>query len=107
MAAITRAEIETQWQNAVDILEKTRVFADGTVGIDNELDTLYSSLRGDVTPDRLSAAGEEYRRGLSDLLDPSRVRDFLDPILREYANRIITTFGAGYETLDNLMTALL
>jgi len=104
----TEAEIRTQWVNAVDILEKHRVYADATVATAGELDVLIQSIEGTYTPDLVSAV-QRFRAGLSDLISPATAREFLLPILFEYQKIIDasnTDFGGGYDDPDRIMKAL-
>lgn len=84
MATPTEAEVTTQLQNAAHVVEETREFgqtdATNLLGL---LDTLEQSLEGEHVAD-LAAAASAYRRGFSDLLTPSRVRSFLDPVFRQW-----------------------
>ena len=113
-APITEAELIGQWKAAVDIMETFRVHADDTlVKADGtgKLAILEDAVSGEFTPAALTAAADSFRGGLSALLDPSVVREFIDPILFEYG-RIIDqdvggdTFGGGYATPDLILESL-
>jgi len=108
----TEAEVQTQWTNAIDVLESFRVHADDTQAVAaGKLDVLEQSLEGDFTPAGIGSAAANFRSGLSGLIDPSVVREFLDPILFEYAKVISNdaggdTFGGGYTTTDEILQAM-
>lgn len=99
----TEAEVIAQWKAAVDLLENTRNYADGTVApAAGLLDVLEQSLEGNYTPDALAGAGRRFRAGLSSLVSPARVQEFLTPLLFEYGGVI----GSGYRDTSRLMRAL-
>ncbi len=101
----TEAEIQTQWRNSIDLIEQTRVYADATVaGGGGLLDTLLQALEGEYTPSELANAAQRYRAGLSSLVEPARVLEFLTPIIFEYGN--ILSEGSGYGDTGTLMQAL-
>ena len=110
--AASEANLQTQWQNAVDILEKTRVFADGLAADSGELEVLENSVDGEFTPRALTEFAANYRADLSDLLSPSRVLEALEPIIREYGNIIATSttngegFGGHYTDIGELHQAI-
>ena len=79
----TESEIQTQWRNAVDILEQTRNFVDDTMAADaGPFDVLLKSLEGDYTPADLAAAVNRYRAGFSALIEPGTVLSFLTAVAR-------------------------
>jgi hypothetical protein len=100
----TETELQTQWRNCVDILEKTRVHADGLAAASGELDVLEKSLEGEYTPAALSAFSQSFRAGLSSLVDPGRALEALNPILFEYGK--LMSEGSGYRDTGSLMRAL-
>lgn len=101
----SETEIQTQWRNSVAILEDTREFSDDTAAVAGGLlDVLEQSLEGQYTPSGLANAAVRFRAGLSDLADPSRALEFLEPILYEYGN--ILSEGSGYQDVQSLMRAL-
>lgn len=103
--APTEAEIQTQWRNGVDLLEQTRSYADtSVVGAGGILDVLMQSLEGEFTPESIASAASSFRAGLSSLVDPSRVQEFLSPMIFEYAAHL--GFGGGYTNVSSLMRAL-
>lgn len=82
----TLAEIQTQWRAIVDMLEDLRNHVDGTIaGAGGQLDVLMQSLEGEYTPSRVANAAARLRAALSSTIEPARVREFLDPVLLEYA----------------------
>ena len=115
MAALTDTEIQTQWKNAVDILEKTRAFIDGTLfDEDAEFDVLTQSARGDFLPDMILRFQQTYRSAMSGLISPAMVQEVLSPVLYEYAGIIDAAtagatgsgYGSGYSQPRDLMKAL-
>lgn len=101
----TEGEIQTQWRNAVAILEATRNYADSTLaGPGGLLDVFLQSLEGEFLPVGGAGAAQRMRNGMSSLVEPSRALQFLDPVLREYGNLI--TSGGGYTSLPELSRAL-
>lgn len=109
--APTEAELQTQWRNAVAILESLRAHVDTNIANDGGLiDTLNQSLEGEITPTALANAAASFRAGLSALVTPGVAASFISPILQEYASLIAADvtdgFGAGYTSIPDLMTAL-
>lgn len=82
----TASEIQTQWKNALIILEKLRAIADSAyVGASGFFDDLDQVLEGTYTPASLTGAMSRFRAGLSQLVSDTTAREFLDPCLFEYA----------------------
>jgi hypothetical protein len=106
--APTEAEVQAQWRNAVDIIDKTQVYADSLAGTGQEFDVLIQSLEGDFTPAGLSAWAENYREGLSSLVDPSLIYQALAPCILEYGQVLKAGgyIGSGYETVELLIGAI-
>ena len=107
----TEAEIQTQWKNAVNILEETREFIDGTLaGTGNLFDVLLQSLEGEHTPLDLPDATIRLRSLASAMIDQSVVLSFIAPCIREYAQlmtaHVSRGYGASYSSLDELFSAL-
>jgi len=103
--ALTEAEVIAQWRASVDLLEQTRVYADGTVaGTGGLLDVLNQLLEGEYTPAALANAANAYRAGLSGLVSPGRIMEFIGPLLFEYAG--LLTDGSGYRDTSRIMRAL-
>lgn len=108
----TEAEIQTQWRNAVDVLETARAHADGTMApAAGKFDVLLQSLEGDYTPVEIAAAVARYRATYSALLDPGTALQFLSPLLLDYAAILaaeagIAGFGSGYRDSGDLFSAL-
>ena len=107
----TEAEIQTQWRNAVDILEETRGFIDLTLaGTTGKFDVLLQSLEGEHTPMDLPDATIRLRSLASAMIDQSVVLSFIAPCIREYAQLMTahasSGYGASYSSLDELFSAL-
>ena len=109
----TEAEIQTQWRNAINILETFRNHIDGThAGAGNLWDTLLQSLEGEYTPTELANWAASFRAGCSELMSPAIASQALTPILFEYANRINADatatqgFGSGFRTSAQIFRAL-
>lgn len=107
----SEAEIQTQWQNAVDILETTRVFVDETLAADDgKFDTLLKSLEGDYTPADLANAVGRYQAGCSGLVSPGTTLEFMTPLVFEYGKILSGDaslgFGSGYRDVSSLFRAL-
>lgn len=101
----TEAEVQTQWKAAVNILEKTRAYADATVaGAGGLLDTLTQALEGEYLPTSYTQSMATYRQTLSSLVESARAQEFLVPMLFEYAKLI--GFGSGYRDAGLIMRAL-
>ena len=109
----TEAEIQAQWAAAVDILETTRAFVDGTLAVaSGKWDTLEKALEGDYLPVELAAWANNNRAACSDLISPGRAAAALTPILFEYMARIDSDatgtqgFGSGKRTVAEMFRAL-
>jgi hypothetical protein len=106
----TEAVLQTQWKAAIDILETLRVHADDTqAAAAGKYDTLLTALDGDNTPEALARAVENHRAGLSQLMSRATVREFLDPILAEYAKVIdgqSVSFGGAYQTPEQILESM-
>lgn len=107
----TESEIQTIWQNAVDLLETQRALSDDTItGGGNLLDVLLQSLEGEYTPTGIANAAEFWRATLSILSDQSTALNMLTPILFEYGQILAADaslgFGSGYTNVDELFEAL-
>lgn len=101
----TEAEVQSQWQKAIDILETTRNFADGTLaGASGKFDTLFQALEGEYLPQALTQFVTAYRSAMSAAVDPSQAATILGPVLLEYAPLI--GFGGGYRDAELLARAL-
>lgn len=109
-AAPTEAEIWTQWQNAIDILETFRTHCDST--LTGQFDALEQSLEGQYLPAALSQFVSNFRGNLSALLDPTVAAAVLSPIFYEYAGRIDANatqpggFGSAYRSPAELFRAI-
>lgn len=109
--ALTEAEIQTQWKNAVDVLETLRNHIDGTIVLSGgKLDTLYQSLEGQFLPADLTRFGQTIRAGLSNLISPTLAQAVINPVLFEYAAILAADasggYGSSYRTPADIFRAL-
>lgn len=107
----TEAEIQTQLQNVVDVLETARNHIDGTMaGGGGKFDVLLQSLEGEYTPMELAALVGRIRSLYSAIIDPSSALQALEPILFEYAKILAASatdgFGSGYRDSGEIFSAL-
>lgn len=107
----TEAEIQTQWKNAVNVLEKTRAYADGSlVGAGGYLDVLVQSFEGDYIPISGAAFISRVRALLSSAVDSSQALAALEPVLYEYAAILRASgtlgYGSGFRTSRDIFAAL-
>lgn len=107
----TEAEIQTQWKNAINVLEKTRVYADGSLAnAGGYLDTLVQSFEGDYIPISGAAFVSRVRALLSSTVDSSQALAVMEPVLYEYAAILRASgtlgFGSGFQTSRDLFAAL-
>ncbi len=107
----TEAEIQAQWRAAVDILESTRNFVDGTLaGAGGKFDVLMQTLEGEYTPAELSGFANTIRAAMSGVISANTANDAITPVLYEYG-RILAAhaslgFGSGYRSPAELFRAL-
>lgn len=111
MASPSKAELITRLQNAVDILEETRLFAEtNTSPRDNWVtmeDTLTQALEGDFAPEVLSALAT-HRAALASIISPAGVRLLLDPVFRDWGKLILAPEQASVDAiLDRLYTYMI
>ena len=112
--ALTDVEIHHQWRNAIDIIEKTRIFIDGLGGTGQEFDKLFNNanasggLEGDYTPEGLTAWAASYRSHLSASLDSGFIYDAIAPCILEYAGILkgADALGNNFESVPALMNSL-
>jgi hypothetical protein len=90
MASPSRVEIETQWKNAVDVIETARAFLDGTLLTD--WDTLEQSVEGDFTPRGITTWAAANRANASVMIDAFAARTMLEPLIYEYGKFISSDF---------------
>lgn len=107
----TEAEIQTQWSNAVDVLETLRALVDDTLaGTGGKFDALLIDLEGEYLPSEMAAFVNVMRSGLSDLLSPGIASSVLTPVLFEYGNLLskhaTLGYGGGYRSISELFRAL-
>lgn len=95
--ALTEAEVQGQWKNAINVLETTRALVDDTLmptsGI---LDTLFVSLEGQYLPADLSQFAKAFRAQLSNVISPAMAQAVINPILYEYAAILAASAASGY-----------
>lgn len=95
MANPTRAEIQTQWANAVDIVEETRKFGQSNAkNLLGMLDTLEQSLEGDFLDD-LTRASQAVRSNVNSVLEPATLRSIFRPFLKQYLKSVIGRTDLG------------
>lgn len=107
----TEAEIQTQWRAAIDVLETTRNFADGTIaGAGGKLDVLSQALEGEYTPAELANFANAMRAALSGMLTSNVASSVITPILFEYgrilAGAALLGQGSGYRNAADLFRAI-
>lgn len=103
----SEAEIQTQWKNAVNLLESIRNYADGTVALGGGLlDVIEQSLEGVYLPPALSGFTARIRSTLSSIVDPARAAEALYPVLYEYAALFSSGAGGNYTSPEQLSRAL-
>jgi len=107
----TEAEIQTQWRNAIGVIESFRNYVDGTLaGAGNKWDVLLQSLEGDYAPNDLASFVSGFRSTCNNLLTPGAAAAVVTPMLYEYA-RILSasstgSFGGGYRNAAEIFVAL-
>jgi len=107
----TEAEIQTQWKNAVDILEDLRAFIDGTLaGGGGLFDVLIQTLEGEYTPAEFTNLVNSWRATLSSTIDSGTALRIMEPILFEYGKILAASagdgFGSGARNSAELFSAL-
>ena len=107
----TETEIQTQWANAIDVIETLRAQFDDTIaGASGKLDTLMQALEGEYLPSELTNYAAATRNSMSDLVSPGIANSIITPVLYEYA-RILAAdaaggFGSSYRTPADIFRAL-
>ncbi len=109
--APSEAEVQAQWKAAVDILEESRNFFDGTLAAaGGQYDVLLQALEGVYTPQELSAAVARQRATASSMVSGAAALEFLTPIIFEYGKILSDDsalgYGAGFRDLGELWGAL-
>jgi hypothetical protein len=107
----TEPEIQTQWKNGTNILEKTRVYADDTLAAAaGVLDTFVQSFEGQYIPIGGAASVSRTRALLSSAIDRGAARAVLEPVVYEYANILAQSatagLGSGATSAEELTRAL-
>ena len=111
MAAPSEAEIQTQWKNTVNILEKTRAYADNDLADPGGyLDVLVQSFEGDYIPVDGAAFVSRIRSLLSSAVGRTQAVSAIEPVLYEYASILAASstlgYGSGYQSSADLFAAL-
>lgn len=107
----TEAEIQTQWKNEVNILEKTRVYVDDSLAnAGGYLDVFAQSFEGEYIPISGAAFIQRTRALMSSAIDASQAAFVMENVLNEYAAILAASatlgFGSGYNTTRDLAAAL-
>ena len=107
----TEAEIQTQWRNVTNILEKTRAYADDNlVNAGGYIDVFVQSFEGEFIPIEGAAVVSRIRALLSSAVDQPQARAALEPILFEYASILAASatlgFGSGFQSAADVFAAL-
>ena len=111
MAAPSEAEIVTQWKHTVNILEKTRAYADNDLADPGGyLDVLVQSFEGDYIPVDGAAFVSRIRSLLSSAVGRTQAVSAIEPVLYEYASVLAASstvgYGSGYQNSADLFAAL-
>lgn len=109
--ALTEAELQSQWKNAVYVLELVRALTDDSITPSGgAIDVLVGSLEGQFTPTDLPIAMRSLRAQLSNAISPTMANAVLQPILYDYAGILSADatdgFGAAYRTPGDIFRAL-
>ncbi|HXI82132.1 MAG TPA: hypothetical protein VNM34_15095 [Verrucomicrobiae bacterium] len=107
----TEAEIQSQWRAAIDVLETSRNFYDGTLaGGGGKFDVLLQLLEGDYTPFELAGFVTSFRAAISNTITPNAAFGVHRAALFEYArilkNDATVGFGSGFRNESELFRAL-
>lgn len=107
----TEAEIQTQWKNIVNILEKTRAYADDNlVNAGGTIDVLFQSFEGEYIPVDGASFATRVRALISSAVDPTQALAALEPILFEYASILAASgtlgYGSGFQSASDVIIAL-
>lgn len=109
--ALTEAELQSQWKNAVYALELVRALTDDSVTPSGgAIDVLVGSLEGQFTPTDLPIAMRSLRAQLSNAISPTMANAVLQPILYDYAGILSADatdgFGSAYRNPGDIFRAL-
>lgn len=103
----SEAEVRTQWQAIVNILEKARNYYDGTVmGAGGLFDTLEQAYEGEYIPVALPGTLRTLRSMMSSMVDGSRALEMLSPVMWEYARISGVNGVGGYANVQDCWKAL-
>lgn len=87
--APTRAEIESGWRAAVDLLDQIRLFGrTNSKNVLGMLDTLFQAIESDWADD-ISAGAQGIRDALSGSISPEIAQAVQRPFLRQYCKTVI------------------
>ena len=93
----TETEIQTQWKNIVNVLEKTRIYADDSLtNSGGYIDVLTQSFEGDYIPVSGATFTSRVRALLSDAVGSTQALAALEPVLFEYASILSASATIGY-----------
>lgn len=111
MPTPTEAEIQTQWKNIVNIIEKTRAYADNDlVDAGGYIDVLVQSYEGEYIPVNGPAFVSRVRALISGAVDQTQAAAALEPVFFEYGSILSASatlgYGSGFETVGDAFTAI-
>ena len=87
--APSRAEIESGWRAAVDLLDQTLLYGRrNSKNVLGMLDTLYQAIESDWADD-ISEAGQAVRAALAGAVSPEIAQAIQRPFLRQYCKTIV------------------
>ena len=107
----SEVEIQTQWKNITNVLEKTRAYADDNlVGAGGYIDVLYQSFEGEFIPVEGASLAVRVRALLASAVNQSQALAALEPVLFEYASVLAASatlgYGSGYQSASEVFVAL-
>jgi len=93
----TEAEIQTQWKNITNVLEKTRTYADDNlVNAGGYIDVLFQSFEGEYIPVSGATFAMRVRALLASAVNSQQAMAALEPVLFEYAAILAASATLGY-----------
>ena len=104
-------EIQTQWKNITNILEKTRAYADDNlVNAGGYIDVLYQSFEGEYIPVSGATVATRVRALLASAVNSQQAYAALEPVMLEYGSILAASatlgYGSGYSTARDVFDAL-